>query len=198
MKTFYKTLGKRIFDVLFSVMLILIILWWFIPIVALLVFIDSRESIFYVQERVGKNNKPFNIIKFRTMRGTPPTNDPLLSKDEQLRITPFGKILRKYRIDEFPQFYNVLKGEMSVVGPRPEREQFLVKIMKYLPKYKELQQLKPGITSLGQIRFGYADTLEEMLKRARYDLKYLNNLNFWTDIKVILTTVWVVLKGNGK
>lgn len=198
MKTFYKTLGKRIFDVLFSVMLILIILWWFIPIIALLVFIDSRESVFYFQERVGKNSKPFNIIKFRTMKGTPPTNDPLLSKDEQLRITPFGKILRKYRIDEFPQFYNVLKGEMSIVGPRPEREQFLVKIMKYLPKYKELQQLNPGITSLGQIRFGYADTLEEMLKRARYDLKYLNNLNFWTDIKVILTTVWVVLKGNGK
>lgn len=198
MKTFYKTKGKRIFDVVFSVMVFVLLLWWFLPIVAILVFIDSRESIFYFQERVGVDNKPFNIIKFRSMKGVPPNNDPLLSKDEQSRITSLGRIIRKYRIDELPQFYNVLIGEMSIVGPRPERQQFLTKIIQYLPKYKELIKLKPGISSLGQIRFGYADSLEEMLNRARYDLKYLNNISIWTDLKVVISTIGVVLKGKGK
>jgi lipopolysaccharide/colanic/teichoic acid biosynthesis glycosyltransferase len=198
MKTYYEAFGKRIFDVLFSLALIVLLLWWFVPVIAILVYLDSRESIFYYQERVGANNKPFNIIKFRSMRGVPPTNDPLLSKDEQLRITRLGRILRKYRIDELPQFYNVLKGEMSIVGPRPERHQFLSKITQYLPKYKRLIALKPGISSLGQIRFGYADSLDEMLQRARYDLKYLDNINLITDLKVVLATVWVVLNGKGK
>lgn len=198
MKTYYEAYGKRIFDVLFSLAVTVLLLWWFVPVIAILVYLDSRESIFYYQERVGVNNKPFNIIKFRSMKGVPPTNDPLLSKDEQSRITSLGRILRKYRIDELPQFYNVLIGEMSVVGPRPERHQFLTKIVQYIPKYKALIELKPGISSLGQIRFGYADSLDEMLKRARYDLKYINNISFWTDLKVIFSTVWVVLKGKGK
>ncbi len=198
MKTYYEAYGNRIFDVLFSLAVTVLLLWWFVPVIAILVYLDSRESIFYYQERVGVNNKPFNIIKFRSMKGVPPTNDPLLSKDEQSRITSLGRILRKYRIDELPQFYNVLIGEMSVVGPRPERHQFLTKIVQYIPKYKALIELKPGISSLGQIRFGYADSLDEMLKRARYDLKYINNISFWTDLKVIFSTVWVVLKGKGK
>ncbi len=132
------------------------------------------------------------------MRGKPPTNDPLLSEDETFRITKFGIFLRKYRIDELPQFVNVLKGEMSIVGPRPERQFFLDQMISHIPKYIELQNLKPGITSLGQIKYGYADSIEQMVKRARYDLIYLDNLSLWTDIKVIFATIVVVFKGKGK
>lgn len=165
---------------------------------ALIVFLESGESVFFKQKRIGKNGKPFDIYKFKSMKGKPPVNDPLLSKDEVNRITKFGKFMRKYRIDEFPQFVNVLSGEMSIVGPRPERQLFLDEIFLILPKYKRMLLLKPGITSLGQIKYGYADTLKQMLKRARYDLIYLDNLSFWTDIKVILSTIVIVFQGKGR
>lgn len=165
---------------------------------ALIVFLESGESVFFKQKRIGKNGKPFDIYKFKSMKGKPPVNDPLLSKDEVNRITKFGKFMRKYRIDEFPQFVNVLSGEMSIVGPRPERQLFLDEIFLILPKYKRMLLLKPGITSLGQIKYGYADTLKQMLKRARYDLIYLDNLSFWTDIKVILNTIVIVFQGKGR
>jgi len=189
---------KTIFDIIFSSLVIVFILSWLIPIVALFIFLESKEKTFFTQKRVGKNGKTFNILKFKSMKGTPPENDPLLSKDEEARITKFGKFIRKYRIDEFPQFINVLKGEMSIVGPRPERQVFLDEIIKYIPKYKKIQQLKPGITSLGQIKYGYADNLDQMLKRARYDLVYLDNLSFITDIRIILSTVIIVIKGKGR
>lgn len=189
---------KRVFDVVFSIFIIVFVLTWLVPLVAVLIFIDSREKTFFKQERIGKNGKPFNIYKFKTMKGNPPVNDPLLSKDEAQRITKLGRFFRKYRIDEFPQFLNVLKGEMSIVGPRPERQLFLNEIIIYLPKYKQMLLLKPGITSLGQIKYGYADNLKQMLKRARYDLIYLDNLTFWTDIKVILSTIIVVFQGKGR
>ncbi len=159
---------------------------------------ESREKTFFTQERVGKNGISFKILKFKSMKGASPMNDPLLSKDESSRITKLGAILRKYRIDEFPQFINVLKGEMSIVGPRPERRFFLDEIISYLPKYKEMQRLQPGITSLGQIKYGYADNLKQMLKRARYDLIYLDSLSLWTDLKIILKTVNVVIEGKGR
>ena len=189
---------KTIFDTVFSILVIVFILSWLTPIVALLIFLESKEKTFFTQKRVGKNGKTFNILKFKSMKGTPPENDPLLSKDEAARITKFGKFIRKYRIDEFPQFINVLKGEMSIVGPRPERHVFLDEIIKYIPKYKKMQDLKPGITSLGQIKYGYADNLDQMLKRARYDLVYLDNLSFVTDIKIILSTIIIVIKGKGR
>lgn len=189
---------KRIFDILFSLGAILIILVWLIPIVALLILITTGEKPFFFQKRVGKKGKQFLIYKLRTMKGVPPVNDPLLSSEETVRITKLGKVLRKYRIDEFPQFINVLLGHMSIVGPRPERQEFLDNIIKEIPNYSDLQCLKPGITSLGQIRFGYADTFAQMKIRARYDLVYLDNLSLWTDIKIILYTVIVVIKGKGK
>lgn len=189
---------KRFFDILFSLWVICFFLVWIAPIIALLIFITTGERPFYKQERVGKNGKRFQIFKFRSMKGVPPVNDPLLSAEETVRITKMGKILRKYRIDEFPQFYNVLIGEMSVVGPRPERQYFLDLIISHIPRYKELQCLRPGITSLGQIRYGYADTLEQMKLRARYDLLYIDNISLWTDIKIILYTLIVVVKGKGK
>lgn len=189
---------KRFFDILFSLWVICFFLIWIAPIVALLIFITTGERPFYKQERVGKKGRLFQIYKFRSMKGVPPVNDPLLSAEETVRITSMGKFLRKYRIDEFPQFYNVLIGEMSVVGPRPERQYFLDLIISQIPRYKELQDLRPGITSLGQIRYGYADTLEQMKLRARYDLLYIDNISLWTDIKIILYTLIVVVKGKGK
>ncbi len=169
-----------------------------IPLVAIIIFLESGEKTFFTQERIGKKGVPFKIYKFKSMKGVCPINDPLLSRDEEARITKFGKFIRKYRIDEFPQFLNVLKGEMSIVGPRPERQLFLDQIIIYIPKYTEMQKLKPGITSLGQIKYGYADNLTQMLKRARYDLVYLDNLTFWTDLKVIIGTIGIVFQGKGK
>lgn len=189
---------KRFFDIVFSLIVISTVLLWMVPIVAILIFLTTGERPFYKQQRVGKNGKKFQIYKFRSMKGVPPVNDPLLSDEETFRITIFGKFLRKYRIDEFPQFFNVLIGQMSVVGPRPERQFFLDNIITHIPRYKELQKLRPGITSLGQIRYGYADSLEQMKLRARYDLVYLDNLSLLTDIKIILYTVIVVIKGKGK
>jgi len=177
---------------------IVTILSWLIPLLAALIFLESGDKTFFKQIRIGKKGKPFSIYKFKSMTGNPPENDPLLSISESARITKIGKFIRKYRIDEFPQFINVLIGEMSIVGPRPERQFFLDDMIIHIPKYKELLLLKPGITSLGQIKYGYADNLEQMLKRARYDLIYLDNLNIWTDIKVILSTIVVVFQGKGR
>lgn len=189
---------KRIFDIIFSTFVLFFVLLWITPLIAIIIFFTTGEKPFYKQQRVGKDGRLFQIYKFRSMKGIPPINDPLLSKEETKRITTFGKFLRKYRLDEFPQFYNVLIGQMSVVGPRPERLYFLKLIISHIPRYKELQKLKPGITSLGQIRYGYADSLEQMKLRARYDLVYLDNLSLRTDIKIILYTVIVVVKGKGK
>ena len=189
---------KRIFDILFSLVITITILTWLVPIISILIFITTGEKPFFYQKRVGQKGKLFNIYKFRSMKGFAPVNDPLLSIEETVRITKLGKILRKYRIDEFPQFINVLIGDMSIVGPRPERQQFLDNMIKEIPIYADLQCLRPGITSLGQIRFGYADTFAQMKIRARYDLVYLDNLSLWTDIKIILLTILVVIKGKGK
>ena len=189
---------KRGGDIIFSIIVILTILLWMVPIVAIIIFMMTGEKPFYRQERVGKNGKLFQIYKFRSMKGVPPINDPLLSDEESFRITHFGRFLRKFRIDEFPQFFNVLIGEMSIVGPRPERQFFLDTIISHIPRYKELQKLRPGITSLGQIRYGYADSIDQMKLRARYDLVYIDNVSLLTDIKIILYTVIVVVKGKGK
>ncbi|MGB2128920.1 MAG: sugar transferase [Flavicella sp.] len=189
---------KRFFDIIFSLIAIVFVLSWMVPLVTLIIFITTGERPFYMQNRVGKDGVLFQIFKFRSMKGVPPVNDPLLSDDETFRITTFGKFIRKYRIDEFPQFINVFLGQMSIVGPRPERQYFLDMIITHIPRYKQLQKLKPGITSLGQIRYGYASSLDQMKLRARYDLVYLDNLSLLTDIKIILYTVVVVIKGKGK
>lgn len=189
---------KRVFDIVFSSIIIITVLSWLIPLIALIIFFETGEKTFFTQKRIGKNGEPFNIYKFKSMRGESPVNDPLLSKDEIARITKFGHFIRKYRIDEFPQFFNVLKGEMSIVGPRPERQLFLNGILAFIPKYKEIQKLKPGITSIGQVKYGYADNLDQMLKRARYDLIYLDNLSLFTDFKLILSTIKVVFEGKGR
>ncbi len=190
---------KRFFDLIFSGFVIVFLLSWLIPIVSIIVKSTSKGPIFYRQARIGLNGKPFKIIKFRSMYIDAESKGPALSSgDDDPRITPWGKIMRKYRIDELPQFFNVLFNDMSMVGPRPERKFYIDQIVEETPRYKRLENVKPGITSLGQVLFGYAENLDEMRQRARYDLLYLKNYSLWMDIKVIYMTIEVILKGKGK
>ena len=188
---------KRAMDILVSVVA-LVVLMPFFALVALIIKRGSPGPVFYLQERIGMHNKPFNIIKFRSMvQNAEVGGKPQLSSDDDPRITPFGRIMRKYRIDELPQFWNVLKGEMSLVGPRPERKYYIDQITKVVPAYALLHQVRPGITSMGMVKFGYAKNLDEMLERVKYDLMYLNNASLINDLKILIYTIKIVLTGRG-
>lgn len=188
---------KQAFDLSFSALALIVGLPIFI-LTALLVKLTSKGPIFYMQERVGKGGKPFKMYKFRSMYINAEETGPSLSSKDDPRITPWGKFIRKTRLDELPQFYNVLIGDMSIVGPRPERKFFIDQIVERAPHYRYLQVVKPGITSIGQIKFGYAENIDEMVQRLRYDILYLKNVSIGFDLKIILLTVLVVLKAEGK
>jgi lipopolysaccharide/colanic/teichoic acid biosynthesis glycosyltransferase len=159
--------------------------------------ITGRGPVIYSQDRIGKNGKPFSIYKFRSMVFDAERGVPLLSGDNEERITRIGHFLRKFRIDEIPNFINVLKGEMSVVGPRPERRFFIDQILKRAPEYEQLHKVKPGVTSWGQVKYGYASCVDEMIERLDYDLFYLKHRSLWFDLKILLYTVATVFKGKG-
>ena len=189
---------KRLMDILLS-LLALVLLSPVFLVTAIIVKCTSPGPIFYAQERIGKGGKPFKMAKFRSMRvDAEASGTPQLSSDDDPRITPFGRIMRKYRLDEIPQFYNVLKGTMSLVGPRPERQYFIDKIVERAPEYMLLHKVKPGITSWGQVKYGYAENVDEMVERLRYDLLYLENMSLATDIKILLYTVLIIFQGRGK
>ncbi len=188
---------KRMMDIVLS-LLALIILSPVFLVTALIVKCTSPGPVFYAQERIGYRGKPFKMHKFRSMYVDAESCGPALSKDDDPRITPFGRIMRKYRLDEIPQFYNVLKGTMSLVGPRPERQFFIDQIVERAPEYLLLQKVKPGITSWGEVKFGYAENVDEMIERLRYDLLYLENMSIATDIKILLYTVIIIFQGRGK
>ena len=197
MKKWEKIL-KRGIDFLGS-LIFLIFLFPFFIIISILVKLSSKGPILYLQKRIGKNKKPFNIIKFRSMYiDSEKEGVPMLTKENDSRITNWGKIMRKYRIDELPQFYNVLIGEMSFVGPRPEREYFVKKIIPLAPHYKLIFKFKPGITSWGMVKYGYADNIEKMIERLKYDIIYIKNLSIFNDIKVMAYTIIIILQGRGK
>ena len=188
---------KRGFDVLFSFFVILL----GSPIFILLYFITkftSEGPALYKQERIGLNGKPFYIYKFRSMHINAENNGPQLSSANDSRITKWGRVIRQTRLDELPQFWNVLKGEMSVVGPRPERQYYIEKIIQRTPSYKKLFNIKPGITSMGQVHYGYAENVDQMCHRMRYDLLYLQNLTLNSDLSIIMKTVKVMLQRKGK
>lgn len=158
----------------------------------------SRGPIFYTQERIGLLGKPFKIIKFRSMIVNAEVGTPQLSSKNDSRITNFGRFMRKSRLDEIPQFFNVLKGDMSLVGPRPERQFYIDQIIKVAPYYKLLMTIKPGMTSWGQVKFGYAENIDEMVERLKWDILYLDNMSLQMDIKILIYTALIVLKGSGK
>ena len=153
---------------------------------------------FYRQERIGKNGHPFSIIKFRSMYVDAEKQGPALSSDHDPRITPWGRFMRKVRLDELPQFWNVLKGDMSIVGPRPERQFFIDQIIKIAPHYRHLHRVRPGLTSLGQVKYGYAETVAQMVERLKFDILYIENMSLAMDFRVLLYTLKIIVEGRGK
>lgn len=188
---------KRAFDIIAS-LFFLIILSPVYLIISIIIKATTKGPVFYSQERIGLHGKPFTIYKFRSMTHGAEKNGPALSSHNDDRITRFGKFLRKSRLDELPQFLNVLIGSMSVVGPRPERRFFMEQIIQRAPHYTHLQKIKPGITSWGQVKYGYAENVDQMIRRMEYDILYLENISFLLDMRILIYTVLIVFQGRGK
>ncbi|MBN2764788.1 MAG: sugar transferase [Paludibacteraceae bacterium] len=187
---------KRFIDIVISTIALLLMTPLFIYF-GIAIKRDSKGPVFYKQERIGRYGIPFDIIKFRTMHQGAENGVPKLSSADDERITRIGRILRKYRIDELPQFWNILKGEMSLVGPRPERRFYINQIIGEAPYYCLLYKIRPGLTSWGPIKIGYSDTIEKMIERLNYDIIYMENMSLFNDIKILVLTVEIIIKGKG-
>ncbi|MBX9448964.1 MAG: sugar transferase [Taibaiella sp.] len=188
---------KRAIDFCASMLAVFILLPVYL-LCTIMVRLSSKGPILYQQERIGLFGKPFKIYKFRSMYVDAEKDGPALSRTADPRITSWGKVMRKWRLDELPQFFNIIKGEMSLVGPRPERKFFIDRIIPTHPHYKYLHRVKPGLTSWGMVQFGYAETIDQMIERMKYDLLYIENCSILLDMKILIYTFKVLAQGRGK
>jgi exopolysaccharide biosynthesis polyprenyl glycosylphosphotransferase len=193
----WQTSVKRFIDVTISVLVIILFSWLYL-LIGLIVKLGSRGPMLFRQERIGVHGRPFYIYKYRTMLVDAEKDGPALSSVNDPRVTPFGRFLRKVRLDEMPQFFNVIKGDMSLVGPRPERRYYIEQIVEKAPHYKHLHKIRPGITSWGQVKYGYAENVEEMIDRLKFDILYVENMSLLLDFKILVHTILIVLQGRGR
>ena len=188
---------KRLIDLLLSV-IAFILLSPLLIYTAIRTKFSSKGPVLYLQERIGFKGKPFIILKFRSMVVDAEPNGPALSCDDDPRITRWGKTMRKWRLDELPQLWNIILGDMSLVGPRPERKFYIDQIVREQPEYNFLFKVKPGLTSWGMVKYGYASSVEEMIQRMQFDLMYIENVSIFIDIKIMLQTLRIIFAGKGK
>jgi len=192
-----QTSMKRLLDIIISITGMILLLPLIIY-VAVRVKFSSKGPILYFQERVGYKGKIFTIRKFRSMYVDAETNGPQLSVNNDERVTQWGRVMRRWKLDELPQLWNVLVGEMSIVGPRPEREYFIRQLKMKEQPYEQLLAVKPGITSLGMINYGYADNVAEMMERMKYDQIYIKKKSLTLDMKIMVRTLKIIFTAKGR
>ncbi|MDE2095002.1 MAG: TIGR03013 family PEP-CTERM/XrtA system glycosyltransferase, partial [Burkholderiales bacterium] len=194
---FYRTSAKRVFDVLCA-LLLLVLASPVLLVAALAIMVDSKGPVFYRQERVGHAGRTFQVLKFRSMRvDAEQSGLPQWAAAKDNRVTRVGAVIRQFRIDELPQLLNVLKGEMSLVGPRPERPYFVDQLTRDIPYYAVRHSVKPGVTGWAQVRYQYGATVADSLEKLQYDLYYVKNHSLFLDIVILFETISVVLSGKG-